>query len=84
MSELDNCPVVEGAEAIVERCADVLHDESNLLVSAADVTVERVYFPETVEQAAAVVREAAASCVPLTVSGARTGITGGAVPLHAP
>lgn len=83
MSELADCPVVEGAEAILERSADVLRDESNLVGPAgAGLTLERVYFPETVAQAAAVVGEAARGLVPLTVSGARTGITGGAVPVE--
>ena len=78
MNEPTDCPLVEGAEAIQERCADVLRDESNLVGSG----LERAYFPETVEQAASVVRAAAASGVPLTVSGARTGIAGGAVPVE--
>ena len=70
-----SCPMVQGREAVRDQCSDVLSDESNL---AARI-VERVYFPETPQQVAQVVVEAAEAGVEVTVSGGRTGITGGAV-----
>ncbi|MHC4502433.1 MAG: hypothetical protein ACYTFI_03930, partial [Planctomycetota bacterium] len=69
------CPRVEGASAVRERCADVLRDESKLEAAGA----ERVYFPESPADVAAAVCEAREAGEPVTVSGARTGIVGGAV-----
>jgi len=71
------CPRIEGVEAVQERCADLLSDESRLTAPPP----ERVYFPETTADVSAAVREAASAGQPLTTSGARTGIVGGAVPL---
>jgi len=71
------CPRIEGAEAVRERCADLNTDESRLTAP----TPERAYFPETTADVSAAVREAASAGQPLTISGARTGIVGGAVPL---
>ena len=71
------CPRVEGASAVRERCADFLRDESKLEAPGA----ERVYFPEGTAEVAAAVCEAREAGEPLTVSGARTGIVGGAVPV---
>lgn len=70
-------PASQGFEAIRERFPDLLRDESNLTGEGAD----RVYLPETAEDVAAVVAEAARLGIPISVSGARTGITGGAVPV---
>ncbi|MHC4250456.1 MAG: hypothetical protein ACYS9X_15110, partial [Planctomycetota bacterium] len=70
------CPRIEGAEAVRERCADIPSDESRLAAEPP----ERVYFPETTSDVSEAVREAAAAGEPLTISGARTGIVGGAVP----
>ncbi|MHC4504605.1 MAG: FAD-binding oxidoreductase [Planctomycetota bacterium] len=62
-----------------ERCADLLRDESKLEAAGA----ERVYFPESPADVAAAVCEAREAGEPVTVSGARTGIVGGAVPVDA-
>ncbi|HEV2882979.1 MAG TPA: FAD-binding oxidoreductase [Pyrinomonadaceae bacterium] len=53
-----------------------LADASNLAGGHA----ARVVFPETAEEAAAVLREASAEGVAVTVSGAGTGVVGGRVP----
>src|SRR6185436_2482859 len=45
-----------------------------------DGKAERVVFPESVEDVAAVVREASANKTPVTVSGAGTGTVGGRIP----
>jgi D-lactate dehydrogenase (cytochrome) len=70
-------PSSEGFAAIQADFPDLLRDESNLSGGGA----ERVYLPETPEEVAAIVAEAASLGVPLSISGARTGITGGAVPV---
>ncbi len=70
-------PVAEGMGAIRDRFPDLLRDESNL----SGQGVERVYLPTSAEEVAAVVQAAAEAGIPLSLSGARTGITGGAVPV---
>jgi D-lactate dehydrogenase (cytochrome) len=77
MSRPPILPASQGFEAIRDRFPDLLRDESNLTGEG----VERVYLPETAEEVAAVVGEAARLGIPISVSGARTGITGGAVPV---
>lgn len=52
-----------------------LQDESKMRGAA-----DRLFFPETEAELAEIVRRAAESKTPVTFSGARTGITGGAVP----
>jgi D-lactate dehydrogenase (cytochrome) len=76
MPQSSPCPVVIGRRAVLEECGDLLRDESSLTGRAVD----RVYRPRSGEEAAAVVRMAAKEGARLTVSGARTGIAGGAVP----
>lgn len=55
--------------------ADFLRDESRLTGRA-----ERICFPAGEEEASALLAELSASGVPVTVQGAKTGISGGAVP----
>lgn len=71
------CPRIEGEAQVRERCADMLRDESNLAAGSAEI----VYLPEAVQDIASALAEAAADGEPVTVSGARTGIVGGAVPV---
>jgi D-lactate dehydrogenase (cytochrome) len=54
---------------------DYLRDESRLVGTA-----ESISFPESAEEVASILRTMHGSCTPVTVQGARTGITGGAVP----
>lgn len=79
---MSRCPRVEGAEAVRERFADLLRDESNL---SSESPPERVYLPENTAQVASAVEEAAllssTEGKALAVSGGRTGIVGGAVPI---
>lgn len=72
-------PAAEGADQTGERFPDLLHDESNLAAGRAT----RVYFPASGQEVADVVAEAARTGATITVSGARTGISGGAVPVPA-
>lgn len=76
MMEHFTSPVILGIDQVSARVADLLRDESNLAGSA----VERVYLPENTRQVADAVQCARTAGTPLTVGGARTGITGGAVP----
>ncbi|MBA2619579.1 MAG: FAD-binding oxidoreductase [Acidobacteria bacterium] len=55
----------------------------NYLTDASNVAgghAEKLLIPETTEELAEILREANASIIPLTVSGARTGTVGGAIP----
>jgi D-lactate dehydrogenase (cytochrome) len=66
---------IDDAERIEQSFAAYTEDESRLTgaVPAA------VYFPETTHAVSAAVRDACERGLPITVSGARTGIAGGAV-----
>lgn len=68
-------PQVRGADRILRELAGMLSDESRIHGSA-----DYVFFPRNVNEIASVLAWATASRVPVTVSGARTGLSGGAVP----
>jgi D-lactate dehydrogenase (cytochrome) len=70
-------PAARGLDQAEERFPDLLRDESNLAAGRAS----RIYLPSSSEEVAEVVTEAAREGATLTVSGARTGISGGAVPV---
>jgi D-lactate dehydrogenase (cytochrome) len=59
-----------------ENIEDYFSDAGNMPGGYAD----RVYFPENLDELRAVVIEASTAGIPLTISGARTGTVGGAVP----
>ena len=63
-------------EMQVSSAESYLTDESRMRGQ-----VERVFFPRSEHELIAVVKAAGMSGVPVTISGGRTGITGGAVPL---
>ena len=73
-------PLASGRALVLEQFPDLLRDESRLAAGA----VHRIYRPTTPEEVALVVWEAADSGIPLCISGARTGISGGAVPRDTP
>ena len=73
---MEGMKVVEGRDRVRRECADYLRDESN--VSAEEV--DSIFFPRTAENVSYIMQEAAANGMPVTVSGARTGICAGAVP----
>lgn len=60
----------------LEDLQDYLVDASNMQGGHA----EKLYIPETTEEVARIVAEANASRTPVTISGARTGTVGGAIP----
>ncbi len=70
---------VAEAEQIASGYLEYLHDESRM----AAASIEVLHFPETPEQVGRAVRAARDAEHRVTVSGARTGITGAAVPLDA-
>src|SRR6476646_11850598 len=58
-------------------------DFENYLIDASNMRgghAEKLFIPETVEEIQQIVREANDAGIPITVSGARTGTVGGAVP----
>ncbi len=60
-----------------------LDDLQNYLTDASNMQgghAERLFIPESAEEIAAILREANDSKTPVTVSGARTGTVGGAIP----
>lgn len=67
---------VRGRKRIEELCADILQDESNI----PGAWCELAGWPETAEEAAEFMREAADGGLQLTVSGGLTGVAGGALP----
>lgn len=74
MNETSSIISAEGAE-VSERFHDYLSDESRLQGHA-----DRISFPRNETDLVAILREATTTGIPITFSGARTGITGGAVP----
>lgn len=62
-------------ESFQPEHADYLHDESRLEGHADDIV-----FPHSTEEVASALSEAHAKNMPVTIQGARTGISGGAVP----
>jgi D-lactate dehydrogenase (cytochrome) len=67
---------VEGRDRVCRECADYLRDESNVRADGVD----SLFFPRSVENISFILQTAAAHGIPVTVSGARTGICAGAVP----
>lgn len=59
-----------------DELQDYLIDASNLQGGRA----EKLFIPETAEEIAAILKEANENNIPVTVSGARTGLVGGAIP----
>ena len=66
----------EGRECIQSEFLSYLSDESKLSVESCDY----IFFPKNEAEVAAVVCEMSRLGIPLTVSGARTGLVGGGVP----
>ncbi|MBN2713862.1 MAG: FAD-binding oxidoreductase, partial [Planctomycetes bacterium] len=77
--EKENCPAVTEAEEIAERCQEFLGDESRLKAES----VEAVYMPESIAQAADAVAKINGEGKTCVVSGGLTGIAGAAAPIGA-
>lgn len=59
-------------------CKEYGHDETEDFIFPADIVLK----PETVEEVAAIMRYAHEHFIVVTPSGARTGLSGGALPIH--
>jgi len=69
------CPAVEDPRLIASSYARYLHDESGLRAGLP----RRILFPSSLDELSSAVSELAGREEPVTISGARTGIVGGAV-----
>lgn len=78
-NEIVACPVVRNTDRLEREFADYLRDESRIVARP----VERIYLPETIAQVCDAVKSCSADGLPLAISGARTGLTGGASPVGA-
>ncbi|MCK5115002.1 MAG: FAD-binding oxidoreductase [Candidatus Aegiribacteria sp.] len=67
---------ITGRENVAEMCADLLQDESNL----SGAWCEAAAWPENTDEARDYIRKCSKTGIKLTVSGALTGIAGGALP----
>jgi D-lactate dehydrogenase (cytochrome) len=74
--DCDGMKVVNERGAVLREYAGYLKDESNVRAEGVD----SLFFPRSVENIASILKAAAANNMPVTVSGARTGICAGAVP----
>ena len=72
------CPVIDGRKTINDSYSDYLNDESKLQGSIP----EKIFFPRTSLEVAFVVKEAIKNNKKISISGSRTGIVGGAVPVE--
>ncbi len=75
--DLSEMKVITDQAEITDTYALYLDDESH----SFDGYTDKIVFPTTVEQVAAVLKDAYDSRTPVTVQGGRTGLTGAAVPL---
>jgi D-lactate dehydrogenase (cytochrome) len=76
-TDLSSMKVVTDQAEITDTYALYLDDESHSFDGAA----EKILFPSSADQVAAILRESFENGTPVTIQGGRTGLTGGAVPL---
>ena len=76
-ANLSSMKVITDPTEITDTYALYLDDESH----SFDGFAENIYFPTSVNQVSAILREAFENGTPVTIQGGRTGLTGGAVPL---
>ncbi|MHA1925402.1 MAG: FAD-binding oxidoreductase [Candidatus Thorarchaeota archaeon] len=76
-ADLSDMKVVTDQAEITDTYALYLDDESHSFDGAA----EKIVFPTSTDQVAAILMDAFESATPVTIQGGRTGLTGGAVPL---
>ncbi len=76
-SDLSGVKIVDDPEEITDTYALYLDDESH----SFDGKTERILFPSTENDIATILSDAMQNATPVTIQGARTGLTGGAVPL---
>jgi D-lactate dehydrogenase (cytochrome) len=76
-ADLSDMKVITDQAEITDTYALYLDDESH----SFDGKAEKILFPTSVGQVAAVLKEAFENGTSVTIQGGRTGLTGGAVPL---
>ncbi|MEM2142545.1 MAG: FAD-binding oxidoreductase [Candidatus Thorarchaeota archaeon] len=76
-SDISQVKVIDSASEISESYALYLDDESHSFDGKADM----MFFPRSEQEVVAVLKYASDRGIPVTVQGARTGLTGAAVPL---
>ena len=76
-ADLSDMKVVTDQTEITDTYALYLDDESHSFEGKA----EKILFPTTMNQVAAIMKEAFGNDTPVTIQGGRTGLAGGAVPL---
>ncbi|MHA2072824.1 MAG: FAD-binding oxidoreductase [Candidatus Thorarchaeota archaeon] len=76
-ADLTDMKAVTDQAEITDTYALYLDDESH----SFDGKAEKILFPTTVNQVAAILKEAFEQDTPVTIQGGRTGLAGGAVPL---
>lgn len=69
---------ISGKEVIQKQASDMLTDESRY----TEGIPSEIYFPETTEELHALIKKLYENKKNITISGAKTGITGGAVPVE--
>jgi D-lactate dehydrogenase (cytochrome) len=76
-ADLSQIKTIVDQSEITDTYALYLDDESH----SFDGNTEKIIFPTSEDQIAAILKQATVTNTPVTIQGARTGITGGAVPL---
>ncbi|UCE11448.1 MAG: FAD-binding oxidoreductase [Candidatus Thorarchaeota archaeon] len=76
-ADLSQVKAVTNQDEITDVYALYLDDESH----SYDGKTEKIFFPTTEDEVAAILREANENDTPVTIQGGRTGLTGAAVPL---
>ncbi|KMQ50499.1 D-lactate dehydrogenase [Chitinispirillum alkaliphilum] len=69
---------VADRNTILNEYSELLSDESKFTLG----TPQKIFFPESPDDISEILREASISATPVILCGARTGITGGAVPVE--
>ncbi len=74
-----NCPLINDKKKIIESYSEYLKDESKFTGNVPD----KIFFPTSSQEVAFAVKEAIKNNKKTALSGSRTGIVGGAVPVEA-
>ena len=74
------CPLLYILNVQVKTAPDEIQDYLRDTSNMPDGHAERLIMPSSIEEVQAVLREAYAAKIPVTISGARTGTVGGAIP----
>ena len=76
-ADISQVKTITNQDEITDTYALYLDDESH----SFDGSTEKIIFPTSEGEIATILKQASEAGIPITIQGARTGITGGAVPL---